>query len=67
MSKIPTVVRAYMRQHEETETEVRDYIKRQLVFFKELERVSTNEAGWIALKLGCSIRSADAAIKWATT
>ena len=63
--KTPIVILSYMEEFGEQEEEVRQYILRQIAFFQEIPNKATTEAGWIALKLGCSAKQASMAIKWA--
>jgi hypothetical protein len=64
--KTPKVILRYMEEFEEQEEDVRQYILGQLAFFREIPDKATNEAGWLALKLGCSPQQASTAIRWAT-
>ena len=63
--KTPKVILRYMEEFGERDEDVRQYILRQLTFFQEIPNKATTEAGWIALKLGCSTQQASTAIKWA--
>jgi hypothetical protein len=64
--KLPTAVRRYMEEFEEgNEEDVKQYILRQISFYREIQdKATTTEEQWIALKLGCTVRQASAAIKW---
>lgn len=62
----PKAIRVYMAEYEETEDDVREYIRRQLKYFDEIEeKADTTVEQWLGFKLGCTAGAAKAAIRWA--
>jgi hypothetical protein len=64
--QLPKAVRIYMTDNFETEQEVREYIQRQLEYFKEIPDKATNVECWLGFKLGCTASAAKTAIRWAS-
>jgi hypothetical protein len=63
--KPPAIVKKWIDDEGQTETEMRDYILRSLEGYHGVKDKATTEAGWISFKLGCNLRAAASAIKWA--
>ena len=64
----PKAVRLYMADNSETEQEVREYIVRQMQYFKEIpDTADMTVERWLGFKLGCSASAASTAIRWAST
>ena len=65
---IPAAVKAYMREHGDSEAEARKYILDQLEFFKDIDKRGrpTSEGYWIAFKMGMTHeRDGVTAVEWA--
>ena len=65
--KTPKAVTAYMAEFGETETEVRDYILRQLEFFKGLNPVASarsTDAQWRGFRNSCSTNNTTTKEQW---
>ena len=66
MTKPPKAVQQYMAEFEETEVGMRDYILRQVGYYREMpDKAKSTVEQWIGFKLGCSSAAARMAIKWA--
>lgn len=64
----PQAVARYMKEYDEAEESVREYILRQLQYFGEIEdRARATVEQWMGFKLGCSALAAKTAIRWAQT
>jgi hypothetical protein len=56
-----------MTEFDETEQGVREYIIRQLQYFREIpDTADTTVDRWIGFKLGCTAAAAKVAIRWAS-
>jgi hypothetical protein len=55
-----------MAEFEESEQDVRDYIKRQVSFYRTIEyKHHSSVEQWVGFKLGSTSAAAVAAIRWA--
>ena len=64
-TKPPAIIKKWIDDEGQTEEEMRDYILRSLEGYRDVKSKATSEAGWISFKLGCNLRSAVSAIRWA--
>jgi hypothetical protein len=56
-----------MTEYEQAEQDVREYIIRQLQYFKEIpDKADTTVECWIGFKLGCTASAAKSVIRWAS-
>jgi len=66
MKQPPKAVQKYMAEFDEAAEDVRQYILSQLRFYADIpDKAASSSEQWLGFKLGCSSRSAAAAIKWA--
>jgi hypothetical protein len=63
--KPPQVIRAWITGEAETEDSMREYLKRSAEGFASLQHSDGDLVRWIAFKLSCSRRDAEAAMRWA--